>query len=300
MKLTKISPRGFCKGVVDAYAECKKIAKLYPNRKKYLIGWLVHNKNIINELKCFGIQVKDDLKISRKEIIDQIKIEDSKNPPIVFFSAHGTNEKVISYAKEKGLFVVDTTCIYVTKTQNLIKEKLEKNYQIIYIGVSNHPETISTLSIDDSIIFIDVKNNNLNEIKINSSKPIFVTNQTTISIYEFEKIVQFLKNKYKEKIEFKNDICNAAKDRQDAIINMKSDVDLLLVVGDIKSNNAKKLVEIGQNKKIESYLIWNTKMIKSDWFKNKKHVAITSGCSTPTWLTNYVIIFLEKNWEFEK
>ncbi|MDE5841924.1 MAG: hypothetical protein K2H11_03010, partial [Malacoplasma sp.] len=196
MKLTKVTPRGFCKGVVDAYAECKKIAKLYPDRKKYLIGWLVHNKNIVDELKNLGIEVKEDFKKSRKNIIDEIKIKDYKNPPIVFFSAHGTDEQTINYAKQKGLHVVDTTCIYVTKTQNLIKEKLSKNYQIIYIGVSNHPETIATLSIDNSIIFIDVTKTNLDEIKINNSNKIFVTNQTTISIYEFKKIISYLKNKY--------------------------------------------------------------------------------------------------------
>ncbi|MDE6894306.1 MAG: 4-hydroxy-3-methylbut-2-enyl diphosphate reductase [Malacoplasma sp.] len=300
MKLTKITPRGFCKGVVDAYAECKKIAKLYPDREKYLVGWLVHNKNIIEELKALGIEVKEDFNKSRKSIIDEIKIVDYKNPPIVFFSAHGTSEEIINYAKLKGLHVVDTTCIYVTKTQNLIKEKIANNYQIIYIGVVNHPETIATLAIDESIIFIDTKNQNLDEIEIKSDKPIFVTNQTTISIYEFEKIIKHLKIKFKDNIEFKNDICNAAKDRQDALINMENDVDLLLVVGDIKSNNANKLVEIGKSKNIESYLIWDVKMIKNVWFKNKNHVAITSGCSTPTWLTNYVIIFLEKNWNFKK
>ncbi|BAC43925.1 4-hydroxy-3-methylbut-2-enyl diphosphate reductase [Malacoplasma penetrans] len=292
MKIIKITPRGFCKGVVDAYATCKKIAKLYPNHEKYLIGWLVHNKEIIKELEELGIQTKDDKNHSRSEIIDSIEIKDKNNPPIVIFSAHGTDQKTIDKAREKGLVVFDTTCIYVTKTHDLIKEKIEQGYQIFYIGVNNHPETISTLSIDKSIILIETVND-IENIRTESEKPIFVTNQTTISIYEFEEITETLKSKYKN-IEFKNDICNAAKDRQDAVINMPSEVDLLLVVGDIKSNNSKKLVEIGIKKQIESHLIWNTKNIKDEWFINKKCLAITSGCSTPTWLANYVIIFLEK------
>lgn len=292
MRMIKVTPRGFCKGVVDAYAMCKKIAKQYPNNEKYLVGWLVHNKEIIKELEELGIRTKDDKNLSRLDIINSIEIKDINNPPIVIFSAHGTDQKIIDLTKEKGLIIFDATCIYVTQTHNLIKEKINQKYQIIYIGVKNHPETISTLAIDKSIILIEsIKD--IDNLNVSKDKQIFVTNQTTISIYEFEEITFALKNKFKN-IEFKNDICNAAKDRQDAIINMSNDVDLLLVVGDSKSNNSKKLVEIGIKKGIESYLIWNTKNIKDEWFINKQCLAITSGCSTPTWLTNYVIIFLQK------
>lgn len=292
MKILKITPRGFCKGVVDAYVQCKKIAKLYPNREKYLIGWLVHNKEIIKELEEIGITTKNDNKLSRMEIIENIKIHDLANPPIVIFSAHGTDRKVMLKAKERGLLVIDTTCVFVTKTHQIIQEKIKEGYQILYIGVVNHPETISTLAIDESIKLITNKDD-IKNLKISNDKPIFVTNQTTISIYEFVEITNELSNKFKN-IEFKNDICNAAKDRQDAIINMPHEVDLLIVVGDSKSNNSKKLVDIGVKKGIESYLVLDTKLIKKEWFKNKKYVAITSGCSTPTWLTNYVIMFLEK------
>lgn len=291
MKLTKITPRGFCKGVVDAYAQCKKIAKMYPNNKKYLIGWLVHNKKIIQELEQLGIETKDDSENSRDDIIDSIHIDSSSLKPVVIFSAHGTDKRIIDKARNKGFIVLDTTCKFVTLTHDLIKEKISKGYQIIYIGVKNHPETISTLSIDKNIILIE-NENEVDKIEDNSL-PFFVTNQTTISVYEFDNITKALVKKIKN-IEFKNDICNAAKERQDAIINLPDDVDLLIVIGDQKSNNSKKLVDLGKARQIESHLVWDVSEINMDWFKNKNHLAITSGCSTPTWFTNYVIIFLMK------
>lgn len=291
MKISKITPRGFCKGVVDAYSQCKKIANLYPDNKKYLIGWLVHNKKIIQELEELGIETKDDTKNSRENIIDSIPIIEGEPTPIVIFSAHGTNKKIIDKAKDKGFIILDTTCKFVTLTHEIINKKLSQGYKIIYIGVKNHPETISTLSISKDIILVE-NENDVTKID-NISDSIFVTNQTTISIYEFENITKLLAAKFTN-IEFKNDICNAAKERQDAIINMPNDIDLLIVIGDQKSNNSKKLVEIGKMKNIESHLVWDVSEINMDWFKNKNHFAITSGCSTPTWFTNYVIIFLMK------
>lgn len=289
VKLTKIIPRGFCKGVVDAWAVCKQVAKKYPNKEKYMIGWLVHNIEMIKEMEKLNIKTLDDKDISREEIIDSI---DSSDKPVVIFSAHGTNPKVIQKAKDKGLIVFDTTCKYVNDTHELIREKIKENYKIIYIGVKKHPETISALSLDKNIILVENKNDAIN-LNLNNDFKFFVTNQTTISIYDFEEVIEVLKNKYKN-IEFKNDICLATKERQDAVIQLNDDIDLLLVVGDQRSNNSKKLVDIGTKKNIESYLIMSPKDIQDEWLLNKKHIAITSGCSTPTWITNYVIISLEK------
>lgn len=289
MKLTKLTPRGFCKGVVDAWSLCRKIAKNNPNRTIYLIGWLVHNKNMIDDIEKLSIKTIDDVNISREQIIKNI---DRSLNPIVIFSAHGTNPKTIEYAKKIGLEVYDATCIYVTNIQNLILEKIRLDYQVIYIGVKNHPESNSILSLDNSIQFVSTIND-IDKIKVDPNKKIFVTNQTTISIYEFYDIVKLLKLKYKN-IEFKNDICNAAKERQEAVINMDSTIDVLLVVGDKKSNNTKKLYEIGLKKGIATYLLSDLNEIDYTWFINKNHIGITSGCSTPTWVTNSIIEEIEK------
>lgn len=288
MKLTKITPRGFCKGVVDAWMMAKKVSENNPNRKIYMIGWIVHNKNMIDEIEKLNIVTLDDKNTSRWDLIKSIDI---KEKPIVIFSAHGTDPKLIQYAKNIGLEVYDATCVYVTNIQKLIQQKINDGFQIVYIGVKNHAETISIMSIDKNINLIsnpnDVDNLNIIDDKI------FVTNQTTISIYEFYDVVKKLKTKY-QNIEFKNDICNAAKERQDAIINMDKSIDVLIVVGDKKSNNTRKLYELGIKQNIDTYYINSVKELDTNWFKNKQHIGITSGCSTPTWTTNSIINKIEE------
>lgn len=287
MKLSKLIPRGFCKGVVDAWVIAKDIAKAFPNKKKYIVGWIVHNKNMIDEMNKLGIITLDDKNKSRWELIESI---DPNENPIVIFSAHGTDPKLIEFARNKGLLVYDATCFYVKKVHEIISQKLN-DYKIIFIGVKNHPETISVLSLSPNIILVSNEQDVLN-LNIDENQQIFVTNQTTISIYEFVNILKVIKLKFKN-VEFKNDICNAAKERQDAVINMDSTIDLLFVVGDKRSNNTKKLLEIAKIKNVESYLIDNKYEIDFNLLKNKNHVAITSGCSTPTWITNDVIISIQ-------
>lgn len=287
MKLSKLTPRGFCKGVVDAWVIAKDVSKKFPNKKIYIIGWLVHNKNMINKMDELGIITLDDRNTSRWDLINSINPIDN---PIVIFSAHGTDPKLIEFAKQKGFIVYDATCFYVKKVHEIILEKMKKN-KIIFIGVKNHPETISVLSLSKDIILVSNEQEAI-DIKLDENQKIFVTNQTTISIYEFYNILKILKLRFKN-IEFKNDICNAAKERQDAVINMDKTIDILFVIGDKRSNNTKKLLEIAKNKNIESYLISDKTEIDFNLLKNKNHIGITSGCSTPTWTTNDVIISLQ-------
>ncbi len=291
MKITKINPRGFCQGVVSAWIKAKKIREENPNKKIYMIGWLVHNKILIDSLHELGIETIDDTNKSRYDIINSFSKNESE---IIIFSAHGTDEKAIELAKKKSLNFIDTTCEYVTKTQNIIKEKIKDNYKIIFIGKKNHPETISILSINKNIIFLE-NEDDVNKYYFSKNEKYFLTNQTTMSIYDFYKIIKKIKNT-SINVEIKNDICTATLERQEAIINMDNTIDLLIVVGDEKSNNSNKLRDIGIEKGVESYLINDENDLIHDWFIGKKHVAITSGASTPTWVTTKVIKIIEEKW----
>ena len=283
MKLFKISPRGFCSGVINAFTIAKNVAINNPNKKIYMIGWLVHNENVVKEIESLGITVLDDRKKDRKSLIMEI---DPVDEPIVLFSAHGTDKKIIDLAKNRKLRVIDLTCVYVTQTHDLVREKLDNGYKVLYIGLSNHPETISSLAISDDIILIE-KKEDVEKLKIKDEK-IFVTNQTTISIYEFYDVIKTLRHLYKN-IEFRNDICNATTERQDALINLIKFLDLVIVVGDQRSNNSLKLVDIAKKNHVDAYLVSNNKELCNNWFKNKMNVGLTSGASTPDYITQSII-----------
>lgn len=278
MNIIEIKPRGFCCGVASAVFYSFKVAKKYKGRKIYMLGNIIHNKYLNKKFIENNITILDDSKKNRYDILND-KIE---NGSVVIFSAHGTASNVFELAKKKNCTIVDTTCVYVSKTHNIIKKYLANDYKILFIGVNNHPETNAILSISDNILLIEniYQAKNLNSFyKINDK--IFVTNQTTISQYEFQDILEYLDSKFNN-IVFENDICNATKIRQEAIYNLNcSNIDMLIVVGDIESNNSKKLVQVGESKNIKSVLISNPEQINKELFRGIENVAITAGASTP-------------------
>ncbi len=288
MNVIKVTPRGFCLGVVKSIKMAKDALKMYPDKKVYMIGLLVHNKIIVNELSELGIIAIDDWKIPREEIIRNIPLGS-----VVVFSAHGTNAKVIKLAEDLGLITIDTKCEWVLETEILINEYLGKGYDVIFIGKHNHPETIALTSINKEKVHLvttveEVKNLNI------ENENIFVTNQTTLSIIDTEEIHKAIKSKY-DKCLYKNDICEATLVRQQAVLDLDSNlVDLLYVVGDERSNNTLKLVELGLSKGIKTLRIDTKNNIDLDDLKNIKTVAVTAGASTSSIIQNQVIKFLEE------
>lgn len=130
--------------------------------------------------------------------------------------------------------------------------------------------------------------------KVDPHKPILVTNQTTLSKIDIEEIVNKLKNIFGNRILFKNDLCNATLERQNAVLNLNPhEVQLLLVVGDERSNNTNKLVEMGESINIKSYRINDKNDINPGWLTNVTTVAVTAGASTPSLLQLEVIKYLE-------
>ncbi|AOG60613.1 4-hydroxy-3-methylbut-2-enyl diphosphate reductase [Spiroplasma helicoides] len=287
MEVIKIIPRGFCLGVVKSIKMAKEALKKYGDKSIYMIGLLVHNKIVVKELEEQGIKVIDDWKKSRMDIIKTIP----KNS-VVIFSAHGTDEKVIKKAEELGLIIIDTKCEWVLETEELIKKHISNDYDVIFIGKHHHPETIALTSIDFNKVHLVTNIDEVNKLKIENEK-IFVTNQTTLSIIDTDLIYKEIKAKY-PKCVFKNDLCEATLVRQKAVLDLDSNkVDLLYVVGDERSNNTLKLVELGNSIGIKSLRINDKSEIDLNDLKNTKVVAVTAGASTASVVQNDVIKFLE-------
>ena len=181
------------------------------------------------------------------------------------------------------------------QTQKIVKKYLDEDYTIFYIGKNKHPEAESIYTMSDHVYLIEP----YKDIpKINTSK-IFVTNQTTMSIYELKDTFEKIKSLYPFAI-FHDEICNATRVRQQAILNLKN-VDCLIVVGDPTSNNSQKLVDIGKKAGIQDiFSIQTVEDIDKKDFEKYSTIAITSGASTPTYLTNQVKDYLSNDIEKPK
>ena len=287
MIIKKLIPQGFCYGVISAYNNTLKTIAQNPDKKIYMLGWLVHNQKVVDELLKKGVIVLDDKNTSRWDLINQFdKVENS----ILILSAHGTDYKVIELAKNKGFEIVDLTCKYVYKTHDIIKEKISQGNEIIFIGKESHPETNAILKISDHIYLVQ-SDADINNLSL-QDKNLFCTNQTTLSQTKFASMITLLKNKY-QNISFQNDICDATKIRQDAVSKMDNDVDICIVIGDQKSSNSKELFLLAQSK-VESYQVNDVNEIDLNWFKNKQCCAITAGASTPSFLIEEIINYINK------
>ena len=285
MIINKLSPQGFCGGVKKAL---KKLDEAINDEKTikpiYLLGSIIHNEHIIEEYKNKGVIVVEDRNKTRLELLENIK------SGTVVFSAHGVSPKVYEKAKNLNLNIIDTTCSNVSIIHTKIKQHLQNGYTCIYIGNNHHPECEGVLGIDDSIILVS-HINEVDSLEINNDK-IYITNQTTLSLFDIENIYESLLIKYPKAL-IDNKICLATTLRQKAIINQDK-VDMCIIVGDKSSSNTSKLVSTGNKLGINTILVDNLSDLKQIDINKIKSISISSGASTPSYLVDEIIEYLKK------
>lgn len=282
MQVIKVVPRGYCKGVVSAINAVKEARANYSGNI-YILGMIVHNTFVKTALEVYHIISLDTSKKSKEQYLDEI------NDGMVIFTAHGTSNALIEKAKSKGLKYVNACCTDVLKTHKIIEDYEQKGYSTIYIGKKNHPEAEAVVANYSSVHLVENKQD-VDALKIETNK-IMITNQTTMSINDIKNLRDYIVNKFPEAI-FNEEICDATRVRQEAVSTIK-DATMLLVVGDPLSNNSNKLLQM--NEAIpKRHMIESVEDIDISWFDENEIVAITSGASTPTYITNQVISYIEQ------
>jgi 4-hydroxy-3-methylbut-2-en-1-yl diphosphate reductase len=299
MDVKKITPRGYCYGVVDAMVIARNAAldKSLP-RPIYILGMIVHNKHVTDAFEEEGIITLDGS--NRKEILEQV------NEGTVIFTAHGVSPEVKQLAKEKGLVTLDATCPDVTRTHDLIRQKKAEGFDVIYIGKKGHPEPEGALGVAPDIVHLVGNVKDVEALDVQNSK-VIVTNQTTMSQWDVADVMEKVKEKYPH-VEVHKEICLATQVRQEAVAEQAGDTDVLIVVGDPKSNNSNRLAQVSEQiAGTRAYRISDISELKLEWIKDANVVGVTAGASTPTPIVKEVIKFLndynpqdESTWNLEK
>jgi 4-hydroxy-3-methylbut-2-en-1-yl diphosphate reductase len=286
MEVIKISPRGYCYGVVDAMviARNASLDKSLP-RPIYILGMIVHNKHVTDAFEQEGIITLDGQ--NRKDILEQV------DKGTVIFTAHGISPEIRELAKKKGLVTIDATCPDVTKTHQLIEEKVKEDFQIIYIGKKGHPEPEGAVGVAPGKVHLVETEKDVEELAIQHPK-LIVTNQTTMSQWDVLHVIQKVQEKYPH-VEVHKEICMATQVRQEAVAEQATEADVTIVVGDPMSNNSNRLAQVSEEiAGTTAYRIADISELNIDWIKDAKTVAVTSGASTPTPITKEVITFIEQ------
>ncbi|WP_239614939.1 4-hydroxy-3-methylbut-2-enyl diphosphate reductase [Cohnella mopanensis] len=286
MEVVKISPRGYCYGVVDAMVLALQTARnLDLPRPIYILGMIVHNSHVTEAFKEEGIITLDGN--DRLEILEQIE------QGTVIFTAHGVSPEVRRRAKEKGLTLVDATCPDVTKTHDLIREKVGDGYEVIYIGKKNHPEPEGAIGIAPGHVHLIEREEDIQKLTLHTER-IIITNQTTMSQWDIKHLMALLLAAFPT-AEIHNEICLATQVRQEAVADQAGEAQLCIVVGDPRSNNSNRLAQVSQEiAGVPAYRVADVSEIKQEWLQGLERVAVTSGASTPTALTKEVIAYLEQ------
>lgn len=284
MEVLRITPRGYCHGVVDAFRIARRVRES-TGGQVHMLGQLVHNTHATADLQQQGIELVDPPnRLAGLETIDQ---------GTVIFTAHGVSPQVKQRAAEKGLNAIDATCSDVVRTHDLVRELAGRGYDVVYIGRHGHPEPEGVIGeappgrvhLVETLEDVD---------RLETSNPrLAVTCQTTLSVWDTDELIDAVRRRWPD-VEVHNEICRATQERQEAAVEAAREVDLVIVVGSPRSSNSNRLVEVV--KKLggkPAYLVDGVEDIDLAWFEGAGRVGVTSGASTPTQLTRRVVEFLE-------
>lgn len=274
MKIELANSYGFCFGVKRAI----KIAEENKNSSTY--GPLIHNSKEIARLeKDFQVGLTDDYK-------------SFKSGEKAVIRTHGIPKKELQELKENNVNVVDATCPFVRKPQQICQQMSQEGYSIVIFGDENHPEIKGVKSYAENGATVVIKPEELENIKLKSK--IALVAQTTRKVEDYMKIVNYLIPRHKEVRVF-NTICNATLENQEAVKKISKEADIMLIVGGKNSSNTKQLFSISQDNCIDSYHIEDENDLDYAWFKDKDFCGIGAGASTPDWIIQNVVNSIEKN-----
>ena len=280
LQIKLANPRGFCAGVDRAIEIVNRALEIF-GAPIYVRHEVVHNKFVVDDLRQRGAIFVDEL----AEIPDD---------SIVIFSAHGVSLAVQHEARDRGLKVFDATCPLVTKVHMEVTRFSQEGHECVLIGHKGHPEVEGTMGQYDHShggeIYLVEDVAQVQQLHVNNTKMLSFVTQTTLSVDDAAQVIDALREKFPSiKGPRKDDICYATQNRQDAVKQLASDCDLLLVVGSPNSSNSNRLSELSKRMGTDSYLIDTAADIDPSWLQNRQAVGITAGASAPEVLVQQVI-----------
>jgi 4-hydroxy-3-methylbut-2-enyl diphosphate reductase len=251
----------------------------------HILGMIVHNSHVTEFFEREGIITLDGA--NRLDILEKIE------RGTVIFTAHGVSPEVRRRARDKGLTVVDATCPDVTRTHDLIREKVASGYEIIYIGKKGHPEPEGAVGVAPDSVYLIETLEEADRLELRTDR-LVITNQTTMSQWDIRHIMNRLIERYPQ-AEIHNEICLATQIRQEAVAEQAKEADLTIVVGDPRSNNSNRLAQVSEEiAGVKAYRVADVTEVKPEWLMHPRNVAVTSGASTPTPITKEVIDYLQQ------
>lgn len=283
MQIILANPRGFCAGVDRAITIVERALELF-GAPVYVRHEVVHNRYVVNRLKELGAIFIEDL-------------NDVPDNSILIFSAHGVSKTVRDEAKRRQLRIFDATCPLVTKVHMEVARASYRGEEVILIGHAGHIEVDGTMgqySNPAGGIYLVESIKDVQNLQVKNDNHLCFTTQTTLSVDDTAEIIEALKNRFPNiRSPRKNDICYATTNRQQAVKQLSSQADIVLVVGSKNSSNSSRLAELARRNSKNAYLIDYASDINLKWLENAQTIGVTAGASAPEILVKQVIDHLK-------
>jgi 4-hydroxy-3-methylbut-2-enyl diphosphate reductase len=280
VKVLLANPRGFCAGVDRAIDIVERAIELF-GAPIYVRHEVVHNRFVVERLRNLGAVFVDEL--------DAVP-----DGATVIFSAHGVPSSVEQEAGRRGLTVYDATCPLVTKVHMEVGRYARDGLDVILIGHAGHPEVEGTMGRFDSAsggrIHLVETVADAERIAVRDPARLAVVTQTTLSVDDTARVMAALRKRFPSlATPRKEDICYATQNRQDAVKQLVSQCDVIVVVGSQSSSNSNRLREIATTRGVPGYLVDGADDLKREWFEGRRAAGVTAGASAPESLVKQVV-----------
>ncbi|MEW6769883.1 MAG: bifunctional 4-hydroxy-3-methylbut-2-enyl diphosphate reductase/30S ribosomal protein S1 [Bacillota bacterium] len=270
MEVKRAAWAGFCFGVKRAIDLALK-ARAEKTGPLFTLGPLIHNPQVVKFLADRGIQVIEEVAAVKEGTL--------------IIRSHGVEPEVLAAAQKTGLAVVDATCPFVKRAQQLARDLTAQGYTVVVVGDRNHPEVKGIVGWAGGQAQV------VENPEEAAALPVFprlgIIAQTTQPQANFEAVAEVLQQRNAE-VKVFSTTCHAVAKRQQAALDLARQVDVMVVVGGYASANTQKLTRLCLATGTPTYHIETADELKPEWFTGIKVAGLTAGASTPDWIIEEV------------
>ena len=261
---------GFCFGVKRAVDTVYQQIEQYRGEKIFTYGPIIHNEEVIKDLRSHGVEVLNDE--------EELKTADAD---VVVIRSHGVAKYIYDILEERGITCVDATCPFVKKIHKIVAEKSAEGSYIVIVGNGEHPEVQGIRGWAGEQVTVVQTPEDAERFELpDKDQKVCIVAQTTFNYNKFKELVEIISKKRYD-IVVLNTICNATKERQTEARQNAARVDAMVVIGDKRSSNTQKLFEICKEECLNTYYIQTLDDLDINQLRSVESVGITAGASTP-------------------
>lgn len=268
---------GFCPGVRNAISMAEKtLAQAQTKETVYSLGPIIHNQDEVDRLAKAGLRT-----------VDSVAQVDSGT---VLIRSHGVAPSEFDRLRNRGLHIVDATCVLVKRVQRIAAQLEAEGYEVVIIGEENHPEVQGVVGCVRDVVVV-AGEDDLERLPRDGKLGIVC--QTTQSPEHFGQMLGAIGRTGFRELKVINTLCREAIKRQESAIELCKQVDVMFVLGGLHSANTRRLAELCKKNNQATFHLQNWDELDKNILFGKKIAGVTAGASTPNWIIEEFIEHLE-------